>query len=151
MRCIEYLSRRKCAVAASYDRLLASTPGLDPWCLELEQLRARPNAYRHVDLGALVKHALALGRTFPERSTTLLYLYWEPLDAEKFEEFRHHRAEIGRLAETLRDARVAFTPQCFASLWQDWSARRSPAWLADHVLRLQARYDIRLTGCAGRS
>ncbi|MGH6942662.1 MAG: hypothetical protein ACREH6_00385 [Geminicoccaceae bacterium] len=151
VRCIEYLSRRKCPVASSYDRLLQSTPGLEPWRLQLEQLRDRPNAYRHLDLGALVKHALALGRTFPDRSTTLLYLYWEPLDADQFEEFRRHRAEIALLAETLRDTRVAFTPQCFDSLWQDWSARRSPTWLADHVLRLQARYGIRLTGGQGPS
>ena len=67
VRCTEYLSRRKSAVAPSYDRLLAATPALEPWHRLLQQLRAEPSAYRHVDLGGLVKYALALGRTFPDR------------------------------------------------------------------------------------
>ena len=83
VRCIEYLSRRKTSVAPSYDRLLAATPGLDPWRRQLDRLRAEPGRYRHVDLGALIKFAVALGRTFPERLTTLLYLFWEPLDADQ--------------------------------------------------------------------
>ena len=44
VRCIEYLSRRKTAVAPSYDRLLAATPGLEPWRQQLDRLRAEPQA-----------------------------------------------------------------------------------------------------------
>jgi hypothetical protein len=142
VRCIEYLGRRKSVVAPSYDRLLALTPALEPWHRLLEQLRAQPSAYRHVDVGGLVKYALALGRTFPDRLTTLLYLFWEPLDASQFDEFRHHRAELARLTDALRDTRVRFQATSFEALWREWSERRSPSWLTSHVTRLRTRYSV---------
>jgi hypothetical protein len=142
VRCVEYLSRRKTAVATSYDRLLAATPGLDPWRAELERLRREPGRYRHVDLGALVKFALALGRTFPERPTILLYLYWEPLNAADFDEFRGHRREAAELAAATGDARVAFDALSFDEMWRQWAALAAPAWLPDHVNRLRARYSV---------
>jgi hypothetical protein len=143
-RCFDYLSRRKTAVAASYDQLLATIPELEPWRRQLDRLRAEPQHYRHVDSGALIKFALALGRTFPERPTTLLYLYWEPLDADQFEEFGRHRTEATELADAVRDARVTFAAQSFAAMWREWAARDVPSWLAGHVDRLRARYCVRV-------
>jgi hypothetical protein len=142
VRCIEYLSRRKTAVAFSYDRLLAATPGLDPWRAQLERLRHEPNRHRHLDLGALVKFALALGRTFPERPTTLLYLYWEPLNAEDFDEFCRHRREAAELAAAVGGARVGFDALSFDAMWRQWANLAAPAWLPDHVDRLRARYSV---------
>jgi hypothetical protein len=141
-RCFEYLSRRKTAVAASYDQLLATIPELEPWRRQLDRLRAEPQHFRHIDAGALIKLALALGRTFPERPTTLLYLYWEPLDADQFEEFGRHRREATELADAVGDARVTFAAQSFAAMWREWAARGAPSWLADHVDRLRARYCV---------
>jgi hypothetical protein len=146
VRCIEYLSRRKTSVAPSYDRLLAATPGLDPWRRQLERLRAEPRRYRHVDLGALIKFAVALGRTFPERLTALLYLFWEPLDADCFEEFGRHREELSELQEAVKGGRVTFSAISFDSMWRDWAERGAPAWLADHVDRLRARYCVAIAG-----
>ena len=142
VRCIEYLSRRKTTVAPSYDRLLAGTPGLDPWRQQLDQLRDQPRRYRHVDLGALIKFAVALGRTFPERLTVLLYLFWEPLDADRFEEFGRHRRELAELQEAVQDGRVTLSAQSFGAMWQEWAERGTPDWLADHVKRLRARYCV---------
>jgi hypothetical protein len=142
VRCIEYLSRRKTAVAPSYDQLLATTPGLEPWRRQLDRLRHEPQHYRHVDPGALIKFALALGRTFPDRPTILLYLYWEPLNADRFEEFCLHRQETAELADAVGEARVTFGPQSFGAIWQEWAARGAPSWLADHVAQLRARYSV---------
>jgi hypothetical protein len=142
VRCIEYLSRRKTMVAPSYDRLLATTSELEPWRRELDRLRREFQHYRHVDPGALIKFALALGRTFPERPTILLYLYWEPLNADRFEEFCRHRQETAELADATRDGRVTFVPQRVQAMWQEWAGRAAPGWLADHVDRLRARYCV---------
>jgi hypothetical protein len=144
VRCTEYLSGRRSPVAASYDRLLAATPGLDPGLRQLAQLRAAPDKPQHTDLGALVKHALALGRTFPDRPTSLLYLYWEPLDADQFAEFGVHRRELSELADAVRGARVAFASCSFTALWRDWGAQASPSWLPRHVARLRTRYGVSL-------
>jgi hypothetical protein len=89
-----------------------------------------------------VKHALALGRTFPDRPTSLLYLYWEPLDADRFAEFGVHRRELSELADAVRGARVAFASRSFTSLWRNWDAQASPSWLPRHVARLRARYGV---------
>jgi hypothetical protein len=142
VRCIEYLSRRRTAVALSYDRLLAATPGVDPWRRQLDALRRDPGRQRHLDLGALVKFALALGRTFPERPTRLLYLYWEPLNAAEFSEFRRHREETGALADAVSNARVTLDAQSFEEICRQWAARAAPAWLPGHVDRLRARYSV---------
>jgi hypothetical protein len=142
VRCIEYLSRRKTGVAPSYDQLLATTPGLEAWRGQLDRLRQEPQHYRHVDPGALIKFALALARTFPDRPTILLYLYWEPVNAERFDEFCRHRNETAELADAVRGTRVSFDPQSFEAMWREWAARGAPSWLADHVHRLQARYCV---------
>ncbi len=142
VRCIEYLSRRKSAVAPSYDRLLAATPALGFWQPVLQELRLRPTMYRHVDVGGLVKYALALGRTFPDRKTTLLYLFWEPLNADQFEEFGSHRAELAALEAAVQGGPVAFQAKTFDALWREWAERRQPGWLAGHVARLRARYGV---------
>jgi hypothetical protein len=91
-----------------------------------------------------VKHALALGRTFPDRPTSLLYLYWEPLDAAGFAEFGAHRRELAELNEAVRDARVGFASRSINSLWRHWDAQASPSWLRRHVARLRARYGVTL-------
>ena len=148
VRCIEYLSRRKATVAPSYDRLMAATPALELWQRLLQQLRAKPTLYRHVDLGGLVKYALALGRTFPDRVTTLLYLFWEPLNADQFDEFRRHRAELAALSEAVHGGPVTFQSKSFDALWREWAECRQPAWLTGHVARLRARYGVSIA--AGR-
>jgi hypothetical protein len=149
VRCSEYLSRRKAAVASSYDRLLSATPGLASWQEQLDRLRAAPGGWRHVDLGALVKYALALGRTFPDRPARLLYLFWEPLDAGQFEEFARHRRELDGLVGALEGARISLAAQSFDELWGGWTSRSSPDWLAGHVVRLRARYGVALDQAGG--
>lgn len=144
VRSVEYLTRKSSAISNSYDDLLAKTQGIDSWRDHLADWRAGRVNYRHIDLPALVKYVTALGRTFPDRSSTLLYLYWEPLDALAYDEFRHHREELEMLVTAIGAARVDIIAQSFEQLWQDWSACASPGWLADHVARLRNRYAVSL-------
>ena len=144
VRCSEYLGRRKSPVAPSYDRLLNETPGLEAWRHYLQALRASPRQFALLDLGAWIKYALALGRTFPDRQAVLLYLYWEPIDADMFDEFRRHRAELDALVAETASNRIRFQAQTFASLWSEWADYGRPAWLQDHVKRLRSRYSVAL-------
>jgi hypothetical protein len=148
VRCSEYLARRKSPVAPSYDRLLDETQGLEPWRRHLEALRASPKGFALLDLGALIKYALALGRTFPDRRAVLLYLYWEPIDADSFAEFRQHRYELERLSAAIADGRIGFRAQTFEALWSRWAERDRPSWIGQHVARLRSRYNVAL-GQAG--
>lgn len=144
VRSIEYLTRRRSSIATSYDYILAETPGMKPWHAHLADWRESRAEYQHLDLAALIKYATALGRTFPDRSSTLLYLYWEPLDARSYEAFRHHRLELDALTDAVGGARVDFATESFDHLWQDWAERASPVWLSDHVARLRRRYAVTL-------
>jgi hypothetical protein len=144
VRSVEYLTRRRASLATSYDDLLADTPGMAPWRAHLSAWREGDAVYQHVDLAALIKYATALGQTFPDRTSTLLYLYWEPLDADAYDAFRHHQRELEALTGAVQGARVDFAAQSFGRLWQDWAERSSPIWLADHVARLRRRYAVAL-------
>ncbi len=144
VRAIEYLKRKKSSISTTYDRTLAETRGMEPWRAHLESWRAGQTRYHHVDLAALAKYATALGRTFPDRSSTLVYLYWEPLDAASYDEFRHHHDELATLQAAVEGARVDIIAQSFDALWQDWLEQGGPDWVAAHVERLRSRYAVSL-------
>ncbi len=144
VRAIEYLKRKKSTISTTYDRTLAETRGMEAWRTHLESWRAGRVLYQHVDLAALVKYATALGRTFPDRSSTLVYLYWEPLDAACYDEFRHHHDELAVLQTAVAGARVDIVTQSFDALWQSWLDQGGPDWLIGHVERLRSRYAVSL-------
>ena len=147
-RCTEHLAPRRGQVARAYDRFLDESDELTAWRGQLRELREQPGVYRHLDAAALVKHALALGRNFPDRPVTLLYLFWEPLDADAFPEFRRHREEVQRFARAIAaggegGGKVGFRAASFEELWRDWVAMADPPhWLAGHLRLLRARYGV---------
>jgi hypothetical protein len=61
-----------------------------------------------------------------------------------YDEFRHHRHELARLAAAVDGARVDVFTQNFDSLWQSWLDHGGPAWLDAHVERLRSRYAVSL-------
>ena len=140
-RCTEYLLRRRGRLAAAYDEL-AIPPPLAPWAAELARLREDPGRYRHLDAAALIKHALGLGRTFPDRPVVLLYLFWEPLDATRFEAFRRHRSELAAFARAVAPAAVRLESLSVCELWRQWALRDRPDWLAPLIARLEERYAV---------
>ncbi|MGH1480239.1 MAG: PGN_0703 family putative restriction endonuclease [Geminicoccales bacterium] len=144
VRTVEYLTRRRASIASSYDALLEETPGMKAWHDHVADWRADRISYRHIDLAALVKYVTALAHTFPDRSSTLFYLYWEPMNADAFDAFHHHRHELQALVEAVSGARVDFAATSFDRLWQDWIDLASPGWVTDHVARLRRRYAVTL-------
>ena len=113
VRAVEYLKRKKSTISETYDQTLGETSGMAPWQALLETWRGGDAVYDYVDVAALAKYATALGRTFPDRTSTLVYLYWEPLDAASYDEFRHHRQELVALTAAVADARVKVVAESF--------------------------------------
>lgn len=65
------------------------------WWELLEQMRTAQPA--HLDVAQLVKHYLGLSNVRKEgQRCVLLYLYWEPLNADDVAEYRVHREEASR-------------------------------------------------------
>ena len=102
--------------------------------------------FRRVDVAALVKKAIGLANTFPDRRVRLLYLFLEPEDAAGLAPFAAHRAELAELAERTSGSAVGLQAQSFGELWAAWSARGEPPWLRDIAARLQVRYAVAAAG-----
>ena len=139
-KCTEYLSKPAASFSASYDRLI---PTMDPsWASVLAELRDSPDRYRFLDAAQLVKHYLGIRHTFPSTPATLLYLYWEPSNPERYAVFGRHRSEITSFASGLGDPLVAFRAMSYRELWTDWSERATSDRIKRHVEELRGRYDV---------
>jgi hypothetical protein len=49
----------------------------------------------------LIKHALALTSRFHGRELHLVYVWWEPTNADEIEQVHAHRAEVSELSRRL--------------------------------------------------
>lgn len=147
-RCADYLMTKPRKLASAYDRI-RPTSGLAPWLLLLAQLREDPARFKYVDAAALLKHAVGLGQTFPNRPVKLAYLYWEPMDAGRYAAFAEHRRELAELAETVSSSPVRLFAQSFNELWAEWQDLHEPPWLRGIVARLSERYSVAIAEPSG--
>ena len=133
--------------ASAYQRLvpLSSTS----WFKEMQRLRNHPHSYQALDAAQLVKHAFGLMKSGGE-GATLVYLYWEPDDADKHELFRRHRDEIASFAKRIRSDRLGFVSMSYLELWEAWQSAEVPD-IARHADRLRCRYGGRLGSYEGYS
>lgn len=140
-KCTEYLSRKKRKVSPKY---LALTDARvhSKWF----EVLAEVPTFRHLDAYQLVKHYLGLRRTFEDRPLTLVYLYWEPLNADSFKAFGDHRYELARFAALVKDDPTCrFVPLSYERHWDELSALAAPpGWLGEHLARLRRRYLVAL-------
>ena len=147
-RCVEYLRHHSRSLAAGYTRV-APPPGLEPWLDLVRLVLQDPGRFRHVDLPTLIKQALGLGRTFPQRSLVLLYLYLEPADAAALPPFDAHRCELDEIRRHVDGSRVALRAQTFQELWSEWEGLGEPHWLRGIITRLRMRYDVAIGNVHG--
>jgi hypothetical protein len=116
-------------------------------------LRKGDHGYSRLDAARLIKQYMGLrsmldtlaGEDTPSIPATLLYLYWEPLNAARYEEFDEHHKEIERFQAAVAGADIDCVPMSYLDLWASWSrAEDAPKWLAMHIARLHQRYSMRI-------
>ena len=142
----EHLSKKPPAkFSTAYDRL-AGKVDLSWWTM-YERLKDEPEAFTYLDAAQLVKHYFGL-KTYCGKNAvgeaTLLYLYWEPEDADRYPELGAHAREAAELKEAVSDPAVSFETLSYPELWASWSELAEPAWLRDHVAALRERYAVSL-------
>ena len=142
-KCTEQLGRHVAEFSEVYDARIAKLAE-GGWGAEYEALKADPKRYAYLDAAQLVKHYLGLRNTHPDRRCTLLNLYWEPANPDAHREVRLHREEVDRFRAAVGGSVVLFEAESYPDLWSSWATRTSPAWLAAHADRLQARYSVPL-------
>jgi hypothetical protein len=132
----------------SYDRVAPLAH--DSWASLYDLLKRDSDHFVYLDVAQLVRHYFGVRAQIGERGrhfgkqARLLYLYWEPSDADKQPTSIKHREEVGELRSLLSDPQIPFTAMSYRELWESWSERPDPPWLAEHVRLLRQRYDVAL-------
>lgn len=157
-KCLEYLRGKSVkALEKSATRLkdkylvgIADDRCRSAWFAELRELAGEPTRYRLLDAAQLIKHALGLLNTPVDQPTTLLYLYWEPLDAGLSPIFAAHREEIALFGDRVKSEELRFEAMSYPELWDQWRADGDP-FLKQHVTALRCRYAIPASAWEGVS
>ncbi len=141
-KCTEHLRTHVPKFAPAYDQQITDGRRGSAWFQLMRVLIAEPTRYRRVDAAQLVKHAYGLAHCFPGQDVTLLYLYWEPRNAEALPELAEHREEVAKFAREVAGSFPSFAHLSYRHLWDTWGQMASPTWLPEHLAALRARYDI---------
>lgn len=139
VRVFDYLVRRPARISSAYASL-AVPPGLQAWAAHLRS--DAWTGFRHLDVVALAKLAVGIGRIFAGRQVRLVYLYLEPQAGADGAPFRRHREELARLADGTAGAAVTLWPLSFHELWADWQDAGTPEPVRGIVAELSRRYAV---------
>lgn len=138
---LEYLSPKKASFSDSYAR--AALPQADDaWWNVLVESKCADACY--LDIAQLVKHALGIlnhNRSEVNRAATLLYLFWEPVDAAEYEAFAAHRQQLRLLKSQVADSTIGFDYLSYPELWGQWDSLPN---LQGHAAKLRQRYGLAL-------
>lgn len=138
---LEHFGRKTAKFADAYRDEITDSRRNEPWYAEMMRLRDDPRYYRYLDAAQLIKHAFGLAHTFPDRQTTLLYLYWEPTNGDHFDLLRTHRREISDFSQRIGSSSLRFASLSYPELWTRW-AHHGTELTAVHAKRLQERYGV---------
>jgi hypothetical protein len=74
---------------------------------------------------------------YGSRRVNLVYLYWEPRNAEAWDDCRVHRSEAEDFALRVADSNIRLIPMTYKELWDEWETVQPTL----HLAYLRARYD----------
>lgn len=137
----EYLTRHQAKFSPAYEDQIQDHRRQQGWFREMLRLMEEPRAYNWLNAAQLIKHAFGLDHSFPGKSVTLLYLYWEPAEIEGHPVFAEHRREILDFSKRIAGSGPQFRAMSYPELWHSWQ-ETAPEWLTDHLRNLSARYGM---------
>lgn len=135
---LEPLSLTKPEFSASYSRERLPLCE-DSWWTLLENMRQRPTS--RLDAAQLIKHYLGLRHSYPGLNNVLLvYLFWKPLNANEFDEYKRHAEELEAFQRAIQHSnKVKFMALDYLQLWDEWEKDRN---MAEHAKLLKDRYCV---------
>lgn len=138
-KCLEYLSPKEAKFSRRYRDEIVDERRDGPWFAEMIRLmEEKRSSYRHLDVAQLIKHALGLSYR-QERDVTLVYVWWEPANADEFPVFAAHREEISQFAKRIGGGAPIFAAVSYPELWAQWASSPSED-LQRHCGNLVRRY-----------
>ena len=142
-KCTEYLSPHAARFSSAYLTGIRDSRRESVWYRELLRLVDAPQAFRWLDAAQLLKHALGLMHCYRDRPVTLLYLYWEPLNAADYPLLGDHRRDTAEFGERVAGAQLDFDAMSYNELWSTWD-EATPRWLSAHLGDLRPRYSVEI-------
>jgi hypothetical protein len=143
-KCTEYLEAQTDTVAPAYLALAGKGDerARSRWFAALAEVPT----FRLLDAYQLVKHYLGLTLTYRARPITLVYLYWEPGNADDLPIFAMHRVEIDRFPELIRgDDTCAFAALTYREHWRELDhLSGKPSRLDVHLVEVRRRYEVEI-------
>jgi hypothetical protein len=137
---LEPLTPKKPRFSPSYS--LESLPQCEEvwWSLLCEARNWPPS---HLDAAQLIKHYLGLRNQYQDgRQIYLVYLFWKPLNASRFPEYRRHEEEIKQFRSAVsKGSEVQFVAMDYLKLWDSWE---QDILLVEHARILKERYCIEI-------
>ena len=140
-KCLEYLTPKPAVFRPAYDSIVDAR-AQSRWFQQIAGLRDKPGQYRYLDAAQLIKHYLGLSYMQTDSATSLLYLFWEPVNWQDFAAFKEHRKEIGRFADSVPGDTVTFEAMSYLDLWTQWEEQPPSTRFPNHLTRLTARYRV---------
>ncbi len=114
---------------------------------EMLRLKSNPDLYYYLDAARLIKQALGMARAYFHQRSTLLYLYWEPTNAEAYPEFARHRGEVVEFAErvsSVEGTKPGFLHMSYPELFDFWEKNQPAGWLVEHLRNFRDRYEVEM-------
>ena len=141
---LEPLSSEKADFADSYSQLVDDESD-QAWRRAYDELKSAPTVFSHLHAAQLVKHSLGLRHSFPNvQAVTLLYIYWESMNASEHCEFEAHREEIEEFAGWVRGGDIRFAALAYPDLWRQWDRELTWSGSRAHLLALRERYEFKV-------
>lgn len=140
---LETLRPKKALFKDSYNYLI-QTQAEPAWQGMYKALLEDPTKFHHLDVAQLVKHYLGIQNTFRDCrvAKVLLYLYWEPENADSIPEFENHRHEVALFSEEVEGSEIRFVALAYPQLWQNWSKVSEWGGMLAHLDALRQRYEL---------
>lgn len=95
-----------------------------------------------LDAYQLIKHYLGLSRSSEARPIKLVYIYWEPQNAEEHDLFLKHRSEIAEFAKLIAEEGSQFYAISYIDHWTELESLEEPTWIHPHLEALRNRYQV---------
>jgi hypothetical protein len=141
-KCLEYLETKPAEFSTEYDSQIKDARRNTTWFRMMKQLMQKPSYYKFLNAAQLIKHAFGLMHSFDNGPCKLVYLFWEPSNWTSYSVFAEHRSEIERFSASTLGTSIEFVWMSYPELWDYWEKSSTVGWLADHVKRLRARYNV---------
>jgi hypothetical protein len=140
---LETLWPKKAKFADSYERAIKSLAEPE-WAAVYRELKANLRRFGFLDAAQLVKHYLGMRNTLGNGNArqALLYVYWEPDNADEIEAYRRHREEVEYFTDAVSGGQIEFAARSYRQLWSEW--RETSTWdgMATHLSHLEKRYSF---------